>query len=57
MGKAAPRIPGTQKVGFLELHFISQQVPYADERSIPVEFSRVISKWVTWALVGGGREH
>ena len=45
------------KVGFFELHFIFQQVPYADEKIILVEFSRVISKWVAWALVGGGREH
>jgi hypothetical protein len=45
------------KVGFFELHCVFQRVPYADERRILVEVSRVISKWVTWPLVSEGREH
>ena len=46
------------EVGFFELDLILSQPMWRGERSILVEFSRVISKWVTWgASLGGGREH
>src|SRR5271166_2938268 len=39
------------KVGFLKLHLIPEGLPYSHERSILVEFCRVVSEWVTGALL------
>jgi len=37
---------------------VSQGLPYSNERGfLIVDFNRVISEWVTWALVGGGRQN
>src|SRR5208282_4155702 len=41
------------KVGFLKLHLSSEGLPYSNERSILGEFGRVVSEWVTWALLPG----
>src|SRR5208337_712004 len=46
------------KIGSLKLHLLCQGLPYCNERSILVEFGRVVSKWVTWALLlGACRQH
>jgi hypothetical protein len=43
------------KVSFLKMHLVSQGLPYSNERGVLIDFGRVVSEWVTWALVGGGR--
>ncbi len=37
------------------MHLVSQGLPYSNERAFP-NFNRVVSEWVTWAFVGGGRQ-
>src|SRR5271167_385393 len=39
------------------MHLLSQGIPYFNEGGfLIVDFTRVISEWVTWALVCGGRQ-
>ena len=51
MGIERPWILALVKVGFLKLHLIPEGLPYSNERSILVEFCRVVSEWVTGALL------
>jgi hypothetical protein len=44
------------KVSLLKMHLVSQGLPYSNERGFLIDFNCVVSEWVTWALVGRGRQ-
>src|SRR5262249_39764304 len=45
------------KVGLIEQHLVSKEFPDAKEISLLIQFDRVISEWITRAIIRGGRHH
>jgi hypothetical protein len=41
-------------VGLIEQHLVSKGFPYFNETSLLIQLDRVISEWITRAIVGGG---
>src|SRR5262249_13803081 len=49
------RFNAKMKVCLIEQHLVSKEFPYAKEISLLLQFDRVISEWVTRAIIRVGR--